>query len=77
VLLTYLLTYLFTYLLTYLLTYSMVEDIIIKADCHLACQKIYCFLMELEGSLPCLHKPVTEPYPEPAESTSPHRSLSP
>jgi hypothetical protein len=33
--------------------------------------------MELEGSLPCLQKPAIGPYPEPAESSSPHRPLSP
>jgi hypothetical protein len=33
--------------------------------------------MELEGSLPCSQKPATGPYPEPAESSSPHWSLSP
>jgi hypothetical protein len=32
-----------TYLLTYLLTHSMMQDIIWKADSHLACQKS-CFL---------------------------------
>jgi hypothetical protein len=60
-----------------LLTYSMVQKIIWKADCHSACQKISCFLMESEVSLPCSHKPATEPYPEAAESSSPNRSLSP
>jgi hypothetical protein len=35
------------------------------------------FFMELEGSLPCSQKPATGPYPEPAESSSSHRSLSP
>jgi hypothetical protein len=33
--------------------------------------------METEGSLPCLQKPATGPYPEPAEASSLHRSLSP
>jgi hypothetical protein len=63
-------------LVPYLLTHSMVQDIIWKADCHSACQKIS-FLMEPEGSLPCSHKPATGLYPEPAESSSPHRSLPP
>jgi hypothetical protein len=60
-----------------LLTYSMVHDIIWKADCHSSCQKISRFLMELEGSLLCSQKPCTGPYPAPANSSSPHRSLSP
>jgi hypothetical protein len=59
------------------LNYFMVQDIIWKADCHWACQKISCFLMELEGSLPCSHKSATGPYPEAAESSSTYRSLSP
>jgi hypothetical protein len=33
--------------------------------------------MEPEGSLPCSQKPAIEPYPEPAESSSTHRSLVP
>jgi hypothetical protein len=33
--------------------------------------------MEPEGSLPYSHKPATGPYPEPAESSSRHKSLSP
>jgi hypothetical protein len=66
-----------TYLLTYSLTHSMVQDIIWKADCHSACQKISCFLMEPGGSLPCSNKPATGLYPEPAETSSPHPSLSP
>jgi hypothetical protein len=63
--------------LAYLLTHSMVQDIIWKADCHSACQKTSWFLMEPEGSLPCSHKPAIGPYPEPAESSLTHRSLSP
>jgi hypothetical protein len=35
------------------------------------------FFMETEGLLPCSQKPAIGPYPEPAESSSPHRSLSP
>jgi hypothetical protein len=70
-------TYLLTYSLTHSLTQSVVQDIIWKADCHSACQQIFCFLMEPEGSLPCSHKPAIGPYPGPAESSSPHRSLSP
>jgi len=61
---------------TYLLTHSMVQAIC-RADCHSACQKISCFLMEPEGSLPCSHKPSTGLYAEPTESSSPHLSLSP
>jgi hypothetical protein len=58
----------------FILTYPMVQDIIRKADCHSACQKHICFLMEPEGSLSCSQKLVTGPYPEPAGSSSPHRS---
>jgi len=32
--------------------------------------------MEREGLLPCSQKPNIGPYPEPAESSLPHRSLS-
>jgi hypothetical protein len=35
------------------------------------------FFMELEGSLSYSQKPTTGPYPDAAESSSPHRSLSP
>jgi hypothetical protein len=63
--------------LTYSLTHSMVQDIIWKADCYSPRQKISRFLTEPEGSSPCSQKPATGPYPEPAESSSPHRSLSP
>jgi hypothetical protein len=40
-------------------------------------KKYPAFLMEPEGSLQCSQKPATGPYPEPAESSSPHRFLSP
>jgi hypothetical protein len=80
VVITYLAEYVIVlpYLLNYLLlTYYMVQDIIWKADCHSACQKISCFLMEPEGSSPCSQKVGTGPYTEPAESSSPHWYLSP
>jgi hypothetical protein len=35
-------------------------------------KKYPAFFMEPEGSLPCSQKPATGPYPEPAESSSPH-----
>jgi hypothetical protein len=70
-------TYLFTYLLTYLLTHSMVQKVIWKGDCHSAIKKYPAFCMEPEGSSPCSQKPATGPCPEPAESSSPHLSLSP
>jgi hypothetical protein len=40
-------------------------------------KKYHAFFMEPEGSLPCSQKLAIGPYPEPAESGSPHRSLSP
>jgi len=33
--------------------------------------------MEPEGSSPFSQKPASGPYPEPAEYSSPHRSISP
>jgi hypothetical protein len=57
-------------------TYSMVQNIIWKTDYQSAYQKYPAFFMEPEGSLSCSQKPATRPYPEPAESSSPHRSLS-
>jgi len=35
------------------------------------------FIMVSEGVLPCSLNPATGPYPEPAESSSPHRSHLP
>jgi len=43
----------------------MVQDIILKADCHSGCQKISCSLVVPEGLLPCSQEPATGPYPEP------------
>jgi hypothetical protein len=40
-------------------------------------KKYHAFFMETECSLPCSQKLATGTYPEPAESSSPHRSLSP
>jgi hypothetical protein len=37
----------------------MMQNIIWKADCHLACQKNPAFFMEREGSSPCSQKPAT------------------
>jgi hypothetical protein len=39
--------------------------------------KKYPFFMDPEGSSPCSQKPASGLYPELAESSSPHRSLSP
>jgi hypothetical protein len=55
----------------------MVQDIVSKADSHSAYQKYPAVFMEPQGSLPCSQKPAIGPYPEPDESSSPHRSLSP
>jgi hypothetical protein len=55
----------------------MVQDIIWKADSQSTCQKNPAFFMEPEGSLQYSQNPAIGPYPEPAESSSPHRSLSP
>jgi hypothetical protein len=59
-----------------LLTYAMMQDVIEKLIVTQPVKKS-CFLMEPEGSLPCSQKPVTGLYSEPAESSSPHRPLSP
>jgi hypothetical protein len=40
-------------------------------------KKYPAFFMEPEGSSPFSQNPAIGPYPEPAESSSPHRSLSP
>jgi hypothetical protein len=55
----------------------MVQDIIWKADSLAAWQNYPAFFMEPEGSFPCSQKPTIGSYPELAESSSPHRSLSP
>jgi hypothetical protein len=68
--------HLLTYLLTYLLTpwcKTLFEKLIVTQ--HV--KKYPALFMELEGSLPCSQKPVTGPYLELAESSSPHRNLSP
>jgi hypothetical protein len=41
------------------------------------CRVFFAFFMEPKGSSPSSQKPATGPYPEPAESMSPHRSVSP
>jgi hypothetical protein len=51
--------------------FLLLQDPIVKT------KKYPAFFMEPEGSLPCSQKPTTGPYPEPAESSSPHQSLSP
>jgi hypothetical protein len=66
----------FTYLLTYLLTpwcSTLFEKLIVTKPL----KKYPAFFMEPEGSLPFSQKPATGPNPEPAESSSPYRSLSP
>jgi len=58
--------------LTYLLTpwrRILFEKLIVTEDI----KKYPAFFMEPEGSLPCSQKPATGLYPEPAESSSPHR----
>jgi hypothetical protein len=54
----------------------MVQDIDIWKPVTQLIKKYPTFFMEPEGSLPCLQKPATKPYPEPAESSSPRRFLS-
>jgi len=63
-----------TYLLTYLLTYFMVQDILWKAESHSASQTISSFLYGIRRFITMFTK---APYPEPAESSSAYRSLSP
>jgi hypothetical protein len=60
---------------SYLLTYFMVKDIIWKADSYSSCQKISCFLMESEGSLPCSQNPVIGPYPDQPKNQSKSEAL--
>jgi hypothetical protein len=40
-------------------------------------KKYPAFFMKPEGLLPYSQKPAIRPYPEPAKSSSPHRTLSP
>jgi hypothetical protein len=54
----------------------MVHDIIWKLIVTQIVKKYPAFFMEPEGSSPCLQKSATGPYPETAESSSPHRSPS-
>jgi len=66
-----------TYLQTYSLTHSLHgTGCYLKSWLSLRLSKNI-LLLESEGSLPCSQKSATGPYPEPAESSSPHRSLSP
>jgi hypothetical protein len=51
----------------------MVQNIILKAITQLF--KKYSVFIEREGSSPCSQKPAIRPYPEPAQSSLPHRSL--
>jgi len=69
----------FTLQLTYLLTHSLTPWCRTFFEKLIVTQlvKKYPFYIEPEGSLPYLQKPATGPYPEPGESSSPHRSLSP
>jgi hypothetical protein len=77
--------YKFTYntgacLLACLLTYVLIpwcRILFEKLIVTLLIKKCPAFFMEPEGSSQCSQKPATGPYPEPAESSSPHRSLFP
>jgi hypothetical protein len=63
---------------SYLLTYLLTCRIFFEKSIDTQFVKQYsAFFMEPEGSSPCPQKPATGPYPEPAESGSSHRSLSP
>jgi hypothetical protein len=55
----------------------MVQGIPWKVDSYLGVKQYPAFFMEPEGSLPYSQKLATGPYPVPAESSSPRRSLSP
>jgi hypothetical protein len=65
-----------TYLLTYLLT-PLCRIFFEKLIVTQLVKQQPTLLMEPGRSLPCSQKPAIGPYPEPAESISPHRSLSP
>jgi hypothetical protein len=50
----------------------MVQDILEKLIVTQLVKQQPAFFMEPEGSLMCSQKPAIGPYPEPAESSSPH-----
>jgi len=68
-----------TFYLIYLLTLSLqgAEYYLKKLTVPQLIKKYPAFFMEYEGSSPRSQKPSTGPYLEPAESSLPHRSLSP
>jgi hypothetical protein len=79
VLLLYMLTYLLT-LLTYLLTYSLTHSLTPwcrKLFEKLTVTQLVKKILLSYGTRRFSHKPATGPYPEPVESSSPYRSLSP
>jgi hypothetical protein len=71
--------YLTSQLLTYLLTYLLhgAEYFFEKLIVTQLVKQYPPFFVQPEDSLQCSQKPATEPYTKPAESSSPHQSLSP